>query len=524
MQIFSEDFRKKYFFFKKSCVIKKKVVPLHAEFVNDVYFYSMNMKKFVLLSLILLGTSTLIVAQETAANNGKDTTGIHPWNVAENAKHVMNDEDANWLLFLHGGFNVFNGDFNVDQGKEAKHCVFAPSVGLGAEYKFNPTWGLGVDYTFRQVGVTGNTSITDADGKPINMSNLLKGFQHEASVYLTFDLFNLFMPNAKTKLFALNLIAGGSFLAYRNTHQTPVGYTMKVDGIKVKVPDFWKNKTGTESYQQAYPDGSDTRKMDKYNYVGGFIGGASFDFNVSRDIALGIRALYHFYGNDKVDGRTDVGTNNDGVFDTELLLRWKIQAQKKSHVSNYVNKAQIAHVAKDTVVVMQRDTVIMQVAKGDTTTNIYNTNSAATYISNPESEKENYYYVYFPTDRSDLSDEALVVVQQVADRLQENPDLYVAVIGYCDNVGTANYNKRLGSDRAQNVMEELQMEHGIDAERMFAISKGIVVGRRSSSQYAPNRRVEIRLVNRSFYDNLRVQYREDIEWQKNYLEQKASEK
>lgn len=482
------------------------------------------MKKLILFSLALVSASIMVAAPANRSNakntrSGKEEKGIHPWDVTENNRNKLAEEDANWSLFLHGGFNVFDGDFNA--GREAKHSVFGPSVGLGAEYKFNPTWGLGVDYTFRQVGVTGNTK---GDKEQQNLSNLLRGFQHEASVYLTLDLFNLFIPKSKTKLFALNLIAGGSFMAYRNTNQTPASKTVKVDGIKVNVPDFWKNKTGTPDYQQSYPDGSASRTMEKYDFVGGFLGGVSLDFNVSRDLAVGLRALYHFYGNDKVDGRPDIGANNDGVFDTELLLRYKIQADKKSHVNNYVNKAQIAHVAKDTVVVMQRDTVVMQVAKGDTTTNIYNTNSSATYISNPESEKENYYYVYFQTDCYNLTDEALVVVQQVADRLQENPDLYVAVIGYCDNVGTANYNKRLGSNRAQNVMEELQMEHGIDAERMFAISKGIVVGRRSSSQYAPNRRVEIRLVNRSFYDNLRVQYREDIEWQKNYLKQKASEK
>lgn len=507
MQIFSEDFRKKYFFSKKSCIIKKKVVPLHAEIVNDIYFYLTNMKKFVLLSLILLGSSTLIVAQETAANNGKDTTGVHPWNVAENSKHVMMDEDANWSLFLHGGFNVFDGDF----ASEKKHGVYAPSVGLGADYKFNPTWGLGLDYTFRQVGVTGDTKKDNAD-------KLLKGFQHQAVAYLSLDIFNLFFPKASTKLFSLNVFGGGGAMFWRNTIQYPTGRFTKMTndaGEQVKV---WESEYG--KYHTA---NKDPEKMDKYKAVGALEAGLSFDFNVSRDIAIGLRALYTYYVSDAVDGRL-LSNNNDGVFDTELLLRWKIQAQKKSHVNNYVNKAQIAHVAKDTVVVMQRDTVVMQVAKGDTTTNIYNTNSSATYISNPESEKENYYYVYFQTDCYNLTDEALVVVQQVADRLQENPDLYVAVIGYCDNVGTANYNKRLGSNRAQNVMEELQMEHGIDAERMFAISKGIVVGRRSSSQYAPNRRVEIRLVNRSFFDNLRVQYREDIEWQKNYLKQKASEK
>ncbi len=489
------------------------------------------MKRFVLFSLTVFCASLVLAApaqRQNAKNtrSGKAEAGIHPWNVAENNRNRLSEEDANWSLLLHGGFNVFNGDINVDQGKEAKHCVSAPSVGLGVEYKFNPTWGLGLDYTFRQVGVTGNTAKE-------NLPNLLKGFQHEASAYLTFDIFNLFIPRAKTKLFALNLIAGGSFLAYRNTNQTPVGYTMKVDGIKVMVPNFWKNKTGTESYQQAYPDGSASRMMDKYDYVGGFVGGASFDFNVSRSIALGLRALYHFYGNDKIDGRPDVGANNDGVFDTELILRWKIQADKKSHVNNYVNKGNVIETGfagrrsarKDTVVVLQRDTIevfhkdtVVMMLNGGDTTNIFN--STINYITNPESEKENYFYVYFNPDRYNLSDEALVIIQQVADRMNEEPNLYAAIIGYCDNVGSATYNKRLGQARSQNVFEELLLEHGISKERMFAISKGIVVGKRSSSQYAPNRRVEIRLVDRAFFNDLRAQYREDIELQKAYIKQR----
>lgn len=496
------------------------------------------MKKLILFSLTLVSVSIMMAAPANRPNakntrSGKEDKGIHPWNVKENNHNKLSEEDANWSLFLHGGFNVFDGDFNA--GREAKHSVYGPSVGLGAEYKFNPTWGLGLDYTFRQVGVTGNTK---GEKEQQNLSNLLRGFQHEASVYLTLDLFNLFIPKSKTKLFALNLIAGGSFMAFRNTNQTPAAKTVKVDGIKVNVPDFWKNKTGTPDYQQSYPDGSASRKMDKYDFVGGFLGGVSFDFNVSRDLAVGLRALYHFYGNDKVDGRPDIGANNDGVFDTELLLRYKIQAGEKSHVNNYVNKANFmdtdigfgsrrARVQKDTLVVIQRDTievfhkdtVVMVVGNGGDTTNIYN--STINYITNPESEKENYFYVYFNPDRYNLSDEALVIIQQVADRMEQEPNLYAAIIGYCDNVGSATYNKRLGQERAQNVLEELLLEHGVAEDRMFAISRGIVVGKRSSAQYAPNRRVEIRLVDRSFFNELRAQYREDIELQKAYIKQRG---
>lgn len=502
------------------------------------------MKKLILFSLALISASIMVAAPANRSNakntrSGKEEKGIHPWNVTENNRNKLAEEDANWSLFLHGGFNVFNGDYNFDAGKEIKHSVYAPSVGLGAEYKFNPTWGLGLDYTFRMVNVDGNPA---GNALP----NLLHGYQHEAAAYLMFDIFNLFIPRAKTKLFALNLIAGGSFLAYRNTNQTPTAH--KVNGITVY--EYWKNKTGNPDYLEEYPEGSKSRTMDKYAYVGGFVGGASFDFNVSRDIALGLRALYHFYGDDKVDGRPRVA-NNDGLFDTEILLRWKLEAGKKSHVNNYVNKANYMdtntgfggrRAKKDTVVVLQRDTIeffhrdtievyhkdtveffhrdtILLVGNGGDTTNIYN--STINYITNPESEKENYFYVYFNPDRYNLSDEALVIIQQVADRMEQEPNLYAAIIGYCDNVGSATYNKRLGQERAQNVLEELLLEHGVAEDRMFAISRGIVVGKRSSAQYAPNRRVEIRLVERSFFNELRAQYREDIELQKAYIKQRG---
>lgn len=497
------------------------------------------MKKLILFSLALVSASIMVAAPANRSNvkntrSGKEEKGIHPWNVTENNRNKLAEEDANWSLFLHGGFNVFDGDF----ASEKKHSVYAPTIGLGADYKFNPTWGLGLDYTFRQVGVTGDTKAAD------NADKLLKGFQHQAMAYLSFDIFNLFFPRAKTKLFSLNVFGGGGAMFWRNEIQYPTGRFTKVQGedglVKVWEPEYNKYHTANK----------DPEKMDKYKAVGALEAGLSFDFNVSRDIAIGLRALYTYYVSDAVDGRM-LSNNNDGVFDTELLLRYKIQADKKSHVNNYVNKANYIdsntgfggrRARKDTVVVLQRDTVeffhrdtieihhkdtveffhrdtILLVSNGGDTTNIYN--STINYITNPESEKENYFYVYFNPDRYNLSDEALVMIQQVADRMEKEPNLYAAIIGYCDNVGSATYNKRLGQERAQNVLEELQLEHGVEADRMFAISRGIVVGKRSSAQYAPNRRVEIRLVDRSFFNELRAQYREDIELQKTYIKQRG---
>ncbi len=465
-------------------------------------------KRFIYIAVALV-CSTLVMAQTDSEAPSDSVKGIHPYRVAENARHYVAQEDADWSLFLHGGFNVFDGDF----ASEKKHGVMAPSVGIGVDYKFNPTWGMGLDYTFRQVGVAGNTK----DGAD-NAAKLLRGFQHQAVAYLSFDIFNAFFPKATTKLFALNIIGGGGAMFWRNTIQYPTGrftYTTNTDGERIKV---WESE-----YNKYHTANRDPEKMDKYKVVGALEAGLDFEFNVSRDIALGLRALYSYFVTDAVDGRL-LSNNNDGVFDTELLLRWKFEAQKKSHVDNYVNKEVLSKVGlgaksevtpRDTVVLYYRDTTSagLSVRNGDTT-NIYNN---ATYITNPESDKPNYYYVYFENDKYNLSDDALVIIQQVADRMNENPNLRAAIIGYCDNVGSVDYNKRLGQNRSQNVMEELLYEHGVDKDRMFAIGKGIVVGRRSSAQYAPNRRVEIRLVNSSAFDDISFQYREDIEAQKEFL-------
>lgn len=489
-------------------------------------------KRVSLLTLLLLCTASFVMvsAQSEVASTKNDSAqvkGIHPYNVLENEHNVVSQEDANWSLFLHGGFNVFDGDF----ASEKKHGVMAPSVGLGVDYKFNNTWGIGLDYTFRHVGVTGDTKAAD------NAKKLMRGYQHQAMAYLNFDIYNIFFPKNSTKLFALNVFGGGGAMFWRNTIQYPTGQWTKlydVQGQPILNSEGEQVKVWEAEYNKYHTANRDPEKMDKYKAVGALAAGLSFDFNVSRDIALGLRAMYTYFVSDAVDGRL-LSNNNDGVFDTELLLRWKIQAQKKSHVSNYVNKDMLAKFApeagqmkKDTIVVYHRDTVTIYsapsspsvVAKGDTTMNIYNT----TIISNPESENANYYYVYFDMDRYNLSDNALVVIQQVADRMNEDPNLHAVIIGYCDNVGSVAYNKRLGQNRSQNVLEELLYEHSVDKDRMFAIGRGIIVGKRSSSQYAPNRRVEIRLVNETFYENLRTQYREDIEAQKAFLKTRNANK
>ena len=50
------------------------------------------------------------------------------------------------------------------------------------------------------------------------------------------------------------------------------------------------------------------------------------------------------------------------------------------------------------------------------------------------------------------------------------------------------------------VVAELKDEYGVAAERIVGHSGGIIKGKRSTGAYAPNRRAEIRLINKEEFD------------------------
>ena len=120
-----------------------------------------------------------------------------------------------------------------------------------------------------------------------------------------------------------------------------------------------------------------------------------------------------------------------------------------------------------------------------------------------QKEQKRIYYVYFDNNKSNLDGNALITIQQVADILEEDTSLYAVVTGYCDNTGSAALNYALGDKRADNVIGELREEHGVGAERMYAMGMGKLVGRRSQAAYGPNRRAAIRLVDKATFDRMK---------------------
>jgi outer membrane protein OmpA-like peptidoglycan-associated protein len=103
--------------------------------------------------------------------------------------------------------------------------------------------------------------------------------------------------------------------------------------------------------------------------------------------------------------------------------------------------------------------------------------------------------VAFRFDSAELTDLGKGKVYLAAQKLKEKNDIAVVIEGYTDDVGSEEYNQRLGLRRARAVMAELTAQ-GIDAERISAVSQGEtkpLINQPTPWARAVNRRVEFQV-------------------------------
>ncbi|WP_270088016.1 OmpA family protein [Sphingobacterium sp. SYP-B4668] len=102
-------------------------------------------------------------------------------------------------------------------------------------------------------------------------------------------------------------------------------------------------------------------------------------------------------------------------------------------------------------------------------------------------------YINFDVDKSNITAEGREVVIQIAEALQKDKNLIIAIEGHTDNTGDALHNKKLSKDRANAVVDNL-IANGIDKARLSAIGFGSekpLVANNSEENKAKNRRVEL---------------------------------
>jgi outer membrane protein OmpA-like peptidoglycan-associated protein len=106
--------------------------------------------------------------------------------------------------------------------------------------------------------------------------------------------------------------------------------------------------------------------------------------------------------------------------------------------------------------------------------------------------------VTFPLNRSAVGDDAKSLVDEAIAQLKaENRGVFFEIEGHTDSTGPAEYNLRLGEDRAVAVRNYLHDQHGIALNRMQVISYGAgkpVVDNKNRANRAQNRRVVIKVL------------------------------
>ena len=79
--------------------------------------------------------------------------------------------------------------------------------------------------------------------------------------------------------------------------------------------------------------------------------------------------------------------------------------------------------------------------------------------------------VFFDSDQTDLSQQAINTLEKQAQWLRQYPRYTFTIEGHADERGTREYNIALGARRAQSVRNSL-VSRGIEASRMRTISYG----------------------------------------------------
>ena len=105
--------------------------------------------------------------------------------------------------------------------------------------------------------------------------------------------------------------------------------------------------------------------------------------------------------------------------------------------------------------------------------------------------------VNFATDKSDIKQESLPVLDELVKIMNDNPEIKVAISGHTDNVGNHAKNLKLSQDRV-NACMEYAISKGIAKKRLTGRGYGQtvpLVPNNSATNKAINRRVEFKIID-----------------------------
>ncbi len=405
-------------------------------------------------------------------------------------------EPYKWSFTVEAGINQFDGDMTQFYNDLIPDAQLQLSYGGSAEYTFNPFIGLGVEFYHSPLSAKkGDMFFTS------NM-NYLNG-------YLSVNILNLLSKDMDTK-WALYGTLGIGIAAYNSVFHTNNADAGTSTGIRLA---------------QTIPVG------------------VVWEYNFTKFLALGVKAQYRAHNKDNLEGNTLYdykGVTNDFIELGTVQLRWKLKTSKREHVRNLnsrsfyyedtmvpVLKAKaVVDSLQGTVDSLRRELDIVkprierieamlknisvpaaqtpaaQTATGNykkaTRTTDYNDRAPEGKIKKPNAIKntsennkgetiqdtdiDNFGYVFFELDKTDLSADAYAVIKLVAEKMKTDPSLKLEIHGFADYVGDSDYNQRLSQSRSDVIRNVLVNLHGIDGDRITSIGKGKLANIKSATR------------------------------------------
>ena len=470
---------------------------------NIVYII---MKRHSFLACLLLCCVSLTVAAKDIIVPDTLTGGIYPYEKGSKYSNAAPEpKESHWVIYVPMGMTFADMDESNGAKLGSGLSDLTVNLGIGVEYDFTPIWGVQLEFMAANYGKNSFTATKQSDGS--RKAGTSFGNMYNMAALLSFDFMDAFFPKRRQTIFNLYANLGGGIGVFTYTPEST-----EASG------NFFK------------PVSVNTKAGSGYGYAPFLAFGLLADFNITRTFSMGIRGMYDYYMSDLLDGpvRKETGlnsepranSNNDGLFTADLVLRWKINAKERSHVSNgsermiadavaiaeareeqvHQQAEEIRKAIKDTVVISHKDPLVVMNEKRKALTT------------------DDYYFVYFGNDKYSLDDQALVDVQKVAFRLEQDSTLCLELAGFADNTGSSKRNEELAKRRSEAVRDMLVNVYGIDPSRLLPMGKGQLTNVKSS--FAPNRRVNMHVVTREQLEKTR----QEVEEQERKKAEKVAER
>lgn len=102
-------------------------------------------------------------------------------------------------------------------------------------------------------------------------------------------------------------------------------------------------------------------------------------------------------------------------------------------------------------------------------------------------------YINFDFGKANIKPESMLIINDIAEMMKNNPSLNLVIEGHTDNAGTPQSNKVLSEQRSKSVVNSL-VQQGVNVKRLTAVGYGQerpIADNRSEAGRFQNRRVEL---------------------------------